>query len=349
MKPLSNLIILIFVTAALACTIKKKDKREYGFLVSVKSQRGDTTITSAVYYGGHILCLQEDGKIVVLDTTFNYVDSLTIKFANLKIQFLRPYNDTIVISTDKEVFYLSTDFTLKKYNGQTFKYGLHYYSDSTYYVYACSAGEWGGSVFFWDRKKGKTYSYPATGVQQVLKFKDSYIVSSYLAHLSGLSDYLSIKDPTKLYELNDEKQKTFCNWYMQVDSIKDTKLFDTMTPPGVKYYADNFTTRTITTFPYQDTLYSIYCTDSATILAKHVNFKLIQVDTLLKREIYFSSAATHLTQNRSVTSYRGNWGVLESKDKVTYYQNTGLLFIDNNKITFIEFKTPHMWTENNSR
>ena len=41
--------------------------------------------------------------------------------------------------------------------------------------------------------------------------------------MSGFSDYLSIKDPTKLYELKDEKQKTFCNWYMEVDSIKDKK------------------------------------------------------------------------------------------------------------------------------
>lgn len=293
--------------------------------------------------------MQEDSKLFVLDTAFNFVDSLTVKFSKLKIQFLHSYNDTILLSTDKDIFYLDTGFALKKHNNHPFKYGLPYYNDSTYYVHACSAGEWGGSVFFWNKKTNKTYSYPATGVQQVLKFNGDYIVSSFLAHMSGFSDYLSIKDPTKLYELKDEKQKTFCNWYMEVDSIKDKKLFDTITPPGVKYYADKFTTRTITIFPYKDTLYSIYCTNSATILAKHVNFKLIPVDTLLKRRIPFQDATTHLTNNMVVTAYRESWGTSDANNKIINYQNTGLIFIKDNRITFLEFKTPHMWTESNSR
>jgi hypothetical protein len=349
MDTLRNLTIFFFLTAFIACTTQKQDIKAKDFSVSVKSIKGDTIIRSAVYYAGYILCLQEGSKLFVLDTAFNFVDSLTAKFSKLKIQFLHFYNDTILLSTDKDIFYLDTGFALKKYNTQPFKYGLPYYNDSTYYVHACSAGEWGGAVFFWNKKTNKTYSYPATGVQQVFKFKGDYIVSSFLAHLSGFSDYLSIKDPTKLYELKDEKQKRFCNWYMEVDSIKDKKLFDTITPPGVKYYADKFTTRTITIFPYKDTLYSIYCTDSATILAKHVNFKLIPVDTLLKRRILFQDAATHLTKNMVVTAYRESWGTTDANNKIINYQNTGLIFIKDNRITFLEFKTPHMWTESNSR
>lgn len=349
MNTLRNLTILLLLTAFIACTTKKQDIKAKDFLVSVKSIKGDTIISSAVYYEGHILCLQEDSKLFVLDTALNFVDSLTAKFSKLKIQFLHSYNDTILLSTEKDVFYLDTNFAFKKYNSHAFKYGLPYYNDSTYYVHACSAGEFGGAVFFWNKKTNKTYSYPATAVQQVLKFKDNYIVSSFLDHMSGFSDYLSIKDPTKLYELKDEKQKTFCNWYMEVDSIKDKKLFDTITPPGLKYYADKFTTRTITIFPYKDTLYSIYCTDSATILAKHVNFKLIPVDTLLKRRIPFRDAATHLTNNMVVAAYRESWGTSDANNKLINYQNTGLIFIKDNRITFLEFKTPHMWTESNSR
>jgi hypothetical protein len=348
MNTLRNLTILFFLTAFIACTTKKQDIKAKDFLVSIKSLKGDTIISSAVYYAGHILCLQEDSKLFVLDTAFNFVDSLTAKFSKLKIQFLHSYNDTILLSTDKDIFYLDTGFALKKYNNQPFKYGLPFYNDSTYYVHACSAGEWGGSVFFWNKKTNKTYSYPATGVQQVLKFKGNYIVSSFLAHMSGFSDYLSINDPTKLYELKDEKQKTFCNWW-SVDSIKNLKLFDTITPQGVKYYADKFTTRTITVFPYNNTLYSIYSTDSATILAKHINFKLVPVDTLLKRRISFQDAATHLTDNMIVTAYRESWATSDANDKIINYQNTGLIFIQDNRITFLEFKTPHMWTESNSR
>lgn len=349
MNILHNLTIFFFLTAFITCSSKKQDTKTKDFLVSVKSIKGDTVITSAVYYDGHILCLQEDNKLFVLDTTFNFVDSLTAKFAKLKIQFLHSYNDTILLSADKDIFYLDTGFVLKKYTNKPFKYQFPYFTDSTYYVYACSAGEWGGAVFFWNKKTNRTYSYPATDVQQVFKFNDEYVVSSFLAHLSGISDYLFIKDPTKMYELKDEKQKTFCNWYMEVDSINDKKLFDTLTPPGVKYYADSFITRTVTTFPYKNEIYSIYCTDSATILAKFKNQRLSVIDTLLHHRLTFHSAKTHLTPNGIVTAYRATGSQGGEGNTLTPYQNTGLIFIKNNTIDFLEFKTPHMWAESNSR
>jgi len=315
----------------------------------VRSMKGDTVINSAVYFAGHILCLQGDDKLFILDTTLNLVDSLTAKFSKLKVQLLHSYNDTILLSTNTDIFYLDTGFVLKKYNSQPFKYGLPYYNDSTYYVHACSAGEWGGAVFFWNKKTNKTYSYPATNVQQVFKFNDEYIVSNYLAHLSGISDYLFIKDPTKMYELKDEKQKTFCNWYMDVDSIKVKKLFDTLTPPEINFYSDSFTTRILTTFPYKNEIYSIYCTDSVTILAKFINRKLSFVDTLLHHRLKFHSAKTHLTSNAIVTSFQATWAQGVDGNTLTPFQNTGLLFIRDNKISFLNFETPHMQTESNSR
>lgn len=344
MNFLQNLTIFILLTAFIACSNRQQDIKAKEFAVVVKSIKGDTIISSAVYYDGHIICLQADSKVFVLDTTFNRNDSLTAQFSKLKVQYLHTYNDTILLLTDKDIFYLDTSFLLKKYNNRPFKYGLPNYNDSAYDIYACSAGEWGGSVFFLDKQTNKTYSYPATAVQQVLKFKDNYIVSSFLPHLSGFSDYLSIKDPTKLYELKDERQKTFCNWW-SVDSLKKLNLVDTITPAGVKYYADKFTTRTLTVFAFEDTLYSIYCTDAATLLAKHVNHKLIPVDTLLNRKVSFYNASTHTINNISITAYNASWGTYDSHDKELQYQNTGLLFRVGNKITFLSFKTPHMYTD----
>ena len=116
-----------------------------------------------------------------------------------------------------------------------------------------------------------------------------------------MSDHFSIKDPTKLFEIKDEKHKTFCNWYEDT-AIKKHKLFDTTTPLGVVRYAD-IAAKMLATFAFADTLYSIYCTDSATILAKHLNFKLIAVDTLLKHKIDFWGATTHSGKDVSITSY----------------------------------------------
>lgn len=349
MNTLRNLAILFVLTAFIACSSKKQYIKAKDFFVSVKYIKSDTVINSAVYYNEHILYLQDNGKLFVLNNKYNFVDSLTTKFTKFKIQDLCNYNDTILLFIDKDILYIDSGFVIKKYAVQPFKYQFPYFNDSTYYVYACSAGEWGGAVFFWNKKTNKTYSYPATGVQQVFKLNNEYVVSSFLAHLSGLSDYLFIKDPTKMYELKDEKQKTFCNWYMEVDSIKDKDLFNTVTPTGVKYYSDSFTTRTIVTFPYNDELYSIYCTDSATILAKFKNQKLSLVDTLLHRRIIFHDTKTHLTSNGIITSYQATWAQGGEGNTWTPFQNTGLVFIKSNRITFLEFQTPHMQTESNSR
>lgn len=340
--------VLVLAAGFFGCVTSEQQTIAKRFIVKTKSLRADTVITSAIYFGGHILCLQADQKIFVLDSLLEPDNNLTANFSKLKVDFLQPYNDTIFIGTDEDLFFLNKDFTLKSYRPSPFNYRLPYYNDDTYYVYACSAGEWGGAVFFWNKKTDKTYSYPATDVQQVFKFRDTFVVSNFLAHLSGISDYLFIKDPTELYELKEEKQKTFCNWYMEVDSIKDTKLFNTITPQGVKYYSDTFTTRTLTTFPYDNEIYSIYCTDSLTILAKFQNSKLLPVDTLLLHGLTFHDSRTHLTNEANVTAFEATWAVGGERNSWTPYQNTGLIFIKDNKITFLEFQTPHKWT-NNSR
>jgi hypothetical protein len=337
----------IFTIAFFACQTKGHQKTTKAFTKETKSLQADTVLTSAVYFNGRILCLQANHKIFVLDTLLQKDNNITAKFSNFKADFLHSFNDTILIGTKSKLYFLDDDFTLKNYNRQPFKYGLPYYNDDTYYVHACSGGEFGGAVFFWDKQTNKTYSYPATAVQQVFKFNDTYVVSNSLAH-SGISDYLFIKDPTKLYELKSEKQKSFCNWYVSVDSLKNKRFFDTAIPEGVKYYSDTFITRTLTTFPYKKELYSIYSMDSVTLLAKFESSKLIPVDTLLHHKLNFHTANTHLTNKTIVTVYQATWAVGGEGNSWTPYQNTGLIFIQSNKITFVEFQTPHMRT-NNSR
>jgi len=348
MTTLKLFSLFILASIFFACKTQEQKRKRELFAVDTKTVTADTVVISAVYFDGHIICLQADQKVFALDTMLEIDSSLTGMFLNIKVEFLQSFNDTILIGSNNKLYFLDKNYTLKNYNRQPFKYGLPYYNDDTYYVHACSAGEFGGAVFFWNKLTNKTYSSPATGVQQVLKLGDTYVVSNFLAHMSGFSDYLFIKDPTKLYELRDEKQKRFCNWYVEVDSLKGKRLFGKSTIQGVQYYSDPFTTRTLTNFLYNNELYSIYCTDSATILAKFHNSKLIPVDTLLNHKVYFQNANTHLTDKNTVTAFYATWAVGGNGNSWTPYQNAGLIFIRNNKITFLGFQTPHMQT-NNSR
>lgn len=329
-----------------ACESRRRSYTPNPLVFEEKSLPVETIINSAVYYNGHIFCLQADGKIFVLDTFFKKDSSLTTKFLDLSADFMFPYNDTIFIGIDKDTFFLDRNLNPKKYQFNPFTYRSFYYSDDTYYVYACSAGEWGASVYFWNRKTGKTYSYPTTGVQQVFEFRGIYVVSNYLNHLGGHSDYLFIKDPSKIYELQSESQKTFCNWYLDIDSIGDSDLYSSNESLGVIYYSDSFTTRPVTTFPYNSEIYSIYSTDSATILARFEKGQLRALDTLIHREQKFHTVETQLTDSVLLASFKATWIMADNENKRKVYYNSGLFFRKNNKITFLEFQRPNQRTDN---
>jgi hypothetical protein len=53
----------IFIVGFLACKTQGPQTQPKNFTIDVKSLQADTVITSAVYFGGHILCLQADHKI----------------------------------------------------------------------------------------------------------------------------------------------------------------------------------------------------------------------------------------------------------------------------------------------
>ena len=125
MNPLRILIILFFLTAIIACSSPQQDIRGNEFIISANSIKADTIINSAVYFAGYILCLQEDNKLFVLDTSFNFNDSLTSKFSKFKFNSLRSYNDTLLLFNNDTYFYLDSGFILKEYNPQNFKYGKH--------------------------------------------------------------------------------------------------------------------------------------------------------------------------------------------------------------------------------
>ncbi len=53
-------------------------------------------------------------------------------------------------------------------------------------------------------------------------------------------------------------------------------------------------------------------------------------------------AKTYLTCSKNVTSYRATWAVGGEGNSWIPYQNTGLVIIDNNKITFLELQIPQV-------
>ena len=76
------------------------------------------------------------------------------------------------------------------------------FEDSEYVVSKTCAGEWGGSIWFKNKKSGKVFSCSATCVKSVNKLNGKYFVSISLLHGYGSSAVLEIEDPIKMEVFN---------------------------------------------------------------------------------------------------------------------------------------------------
>jgi hypothetical protein len=101
-------------------------------------------------------------------------------------------------------------------------------------------------------------------------------------------DFLIVKDPTKLYELKEDSLKNFCNWYVDVDSLKD--YWRTKPKVPIVAYSGSYNSMSLITFPDEDSLYSILCNDSSVVLAVHRNDSTFTKQILLSNPLNYHEA-----------------------------------------------------------
>ena len=312
------------------------------FSVVVKSIQGDTIVTSALYKSGYIFCLRHDNRIFVLDTLLNSVDSLTLRFLDFQCKSLVSIQDTVFLLTNKGEYFLGEGLKVIKYNGSSFQHHVPIYSDSEYAVTSCCSGEWGGYIFFKSKRNSHLYAHHATCVQQVLKFDGNYIIANYLHHGPGTSNFISIDDPSKLFAVMRSDTQAICRpLYTGASGTNVRYLRDTNTHNAVEYICESGILRVLSTFVQNGHLYSIYCTDSATLIARHENYSLILVDTLLNRPIDFSESKTQNFDGITVTAYWSRGATSDLNNNIIEFQNSGLIYIKNKEIMFVDFNIPY--------
>ena len=76
------------------------------------------------------------------------------------------------------------------------------YEDDDYIVTSTDNGEFGGMVYFRDKRSGKLYGAVANSVVAINYFMGNYYVTTYLGHMQGWSSIIKIPDPRRLTELD---------------------------------------------------------------------------------------------------------------------------------------------------
>jgi len=329
-----TLIILISVLTLTSCKNQgDKVSTQVKFMTRQLLLKSDTTINSIAFFKNKIICLQDNGKIILLDTNYNRHDSLENEINIYKPKYIFTLHDTVLVATKNVTYFIDDNFKLIEYKIKGRLYGDRLYEDSLYYVYGCCVGEWGGSIFFLNKMTNKTYSYFATCASQVLKFKDEYVVCNNLAHMGRSMSFLFVPEPNKLYELKDEKLKNHCNWYTTVDSLKN--YWERSKSGNVRFYRGAYGSMSLVTFPVKDSLYSILCNDSSTVVAVHNGDTALTRQIILNKSISFHQTQLITAGDKIICLYNLTNGSPFAA-YTTIGNNSGLLIIQNNRIDILD-------------
>lgn len=200
------------------------------------------------------------------------------------------------------------------------------YEDKDFIITSCCRGEFGGAIFFKDKKNGKTYSCKATCLVGIQKIDNSYYVVSSLAHMYGSSQIIKIDNPRNLYEIKNETQLYDCSWYdiysdnsVEIDHPKGHDK-------GYTVLLDTFSVQILGTFEHKNQQYHIYSDENNTYVGYLKDSKITPLDTICNKTLWMSRVRD-LKHNADILPFHG--------------QNAlrGIIELNQNKIKLINFST----------
>ncbi|MBP6025393.1 hypothetical protein [Ferruginibacter sp.] len=342
------LIISAFLTFLYSCTDRQKQiKSDNLFDVTYHLLKVDTTIRGTQYHNGYYLLQLNNNNFAVLDTNFIQHKKIEKLLANTKTTFFYKRGDTTILASETKdfrpkEFQLTSDFKLKKLTSRTSYekpafYGQVFLEDSTYQIYGCCAGEFGGSLFFYNKNDKRLHFYPSGCVDQVIFYHDSYYVFENLYN----ANYIRIKYPQELIELKYKDRLFGCNWWPGVDTLKKfySENLDS-TFKGLFKYKSNWRENSLNSFLLNDTLFTIVSADSATYLAMHQGDSLKKVQKLLDQKIWFHHTEYYEDARRRIISFSASSTQWNSDTKAaTDMANSGFVIIQGRKIDIAEYQT----------
>ena len=139
-------------------------------------------------------------KMIVFSPTGDFIEDAFIpkEIQDMPHYDLRVENGSLFVKEsqfEKENFVLGTYVADFK---QTKTRELKFYEDEYFDIYATCNGEWGGTIYFKDKKTNESYEAASTCPIVINKINNEYYVTNYMGHMMGFASVLKIPDPTKL-------------------------------------------------------------------------------------------------------------------------------------------------------
>jgi hypothetical protein len=120
--------------------------------------------------------------------------------------------------------------------------------DENYEIWKSCSGEWGGSVYFKNKKTGKLFATKSSCAVSVNKINNKYYISNSLEHLFGNCNITEISNPEHLKSI-----LKLPSFHPEIS----TREYETDNSSGTKNLVDSSGILIRTSFVYQNKLYSI--------------------------------------------------------------------------------------------
>jgi hypothetical protein len=253
-------IILFSLMTFLSCQAQTTDKKEVevsstnstDFQVSFDTLNIsiDGSLRKVVLFQDNFYGMFETGrrntsqrfkKMIVFSQNGDFVEDV---FVPKEIQGM-PHYDLIVQNDSlyvKESQFEKINLLLGKYVADfklTETKDLKFYQDKLYDIYATCNGEWGGTIYFRNKKTNESFEASSTCPIVINKIDGDYYVTNYMGHMMGFTSVLKIKDPSKLEksDLKFDRHEGSCfdkgvetlldsmDFYISTSFVADKQLF----------------------------------------------------------------------------------------------------------------------------
>lgn len=163
--------------------------------------------------------------------------------------------------------------SLKEYRFDTGRFGSLKcdFEDDNFEIYSGCAGEFGGALYFLDKKNpDKIYHLPITCPQMIDFQKDKYLITATLAHMSGSAAIYILNNPRDLPLISREKLLT--DELIIPENIIEC-ILDTLGVTANIYY------------PFKGKAFLVYAQNDTTYLGEIVDKRIINREIILSNGI----------------------------------------------------------------
>ena len=282
-------------------------------------------VSYSVVFQNNLVSLFEPGKFVCynlynLERNFDLENKLNTK----KLKYHWILNSKLVAQSGNQYFYFDNDNWKSYIDRIPLKKQPKLFEDEKYIVFFDCHGEWGGTVYFYNKNTHKTYFTEATCANTIIKKEDRYFVLSKLGHMMGSSDLKEISNPDQLSELKQkETNKPFRGVALGYsDSTKHSKQI-----------FDFWGLQTFSSFSILDRIVYLVNWRQRTFLAELTDTTFSIVHPLFNDELYTHQPVTTVNYGNSIINL-DFYGIASERE-------VSVLIVKDNKLIRVDWNEKH--------